>query len=184
MKKYQIIYADPPWRYVEWHRQGGSRGLGRCYENMRLTDILNLPVYIVADIDCILFLWAICPLLPEAFEVIRRWKFYYRTVGFTWIKENKKSNNLFWGMGGWTRANPEVCLLSTKGNPQRISKSVHSVIYSKIRGHSQKPDETREKIIELCGDLPRIELFARQKTPGWDVWGDEVESDICLNTTS
>ena len=88
-------------------------------------------------------------------------------------------------MGGWTRSNAEVCLLGVKGNPKRLSKAVHQiieaqVIEAKIGEHSVKPPETREKIIELMGDIPRIELFAREKTEGWDVWGNEVECDISL----
>ena len=84
-------------------------------------------------------------------------------------------------MGRWTRANAELCLIATKGNPKRISASVHSVIETPIEGHSKKPDITRERIVQLVGDLPRIELFARQKTKGWDVWGNEVESDVVLD---
>ena len=93
---------------------------------------------------------------------------------FVWIKKNKKSDSLFWGMGRWARANAEICLIGTKGKPKRISAKVHSVIISRIREHSRKPDEIRERIVELCGDLSRIELFARQKVVGWDCWGNEV----------
>ena len=94
---------------------------------------------------------------------------------------NKKSDTPFVGMGYYTRANNEICLLATKGKPlKRVSKCVKQVVISKIREHSQKPDEVRERIVELFGDLPRVELFARQKTRGWDVWGNEVESDIVL----
>ena len=83
-------------------------------------------------------------------------------------------------MGRWTRANAEICLLATKGNPKRISASVHSVIDTPIEGHSKKPDVVRDKIIKLVGNLPRIELFARSKTDGWDVFGNEVEESIEL----
>ena len=77
-------------------------------------------------------------------------------------------------MGYWTRANTELCLIGTKGKPKRISMGVHQVVYERIREHSRKPDRVRDRIIELCGDLPRIELFARQKAEGWDSWGNEV----------
>ena len=90
------------------------------------------------------------------------------------IEENKKSDTLFWGMGRWTRANAELCLIATKGKPKRQSAKVHSVVISKIREHSRKPDEVRDKIVELCGNLPKIELFARQQVEGWDCWGNEV----------
>lgn len=118
--------------------------------------------------------------MEEAFKVIRAWGFEYKTVAFAWAKQNKKADSLFWGMGYWTRANVELCLLATKGHLKRVSSKVHQVIMSHIEEHSKKPAETRDRIVELMGDLPRIELFARQKTSGWDVWGNEVESDITL----
>ena len=114
------------------------------------------------------------PKLNECFDLISSWGFEYKTCAFTWIKTNKKSDSLFWGMGRWTRANPEVCLLAAKGTPKRLSASVHSVVMSPIREHSRKPDEVRDRIVELVGDLPRIELFARQRVDGWDAWGNEV----------
>ena len=114
------------------------------------------------------------PKLNECFELISNWGFTYKTVAFTWIKKNKKSNTYFWGMGGWTRANPELCLLATKGNPKRINAGVHSVVDAPIQEHSKKPDEVRDRIVKLMGDLPRIELFARDSVDGWDVWGDEI----------
>lgn len=98
----------------------------------------------------------------------------YKTVAFTWIKKNKKADSLFWGMGFWTRANAEIVLFGTKGHPKRISAGVHSVITEPVRAHSQKPDEVRERIVELLGDLPRIELFARERVDGWDAWGDQI----------
>jgi N6-adenosine-specific RNA methylase IME4 len=97
-----------------------------------------------------------------------------KTCAFSWIKKNKKSDSLFWGLGYWTRANNEICLLGTKGNPKRVSKSVHQVVMDKIREHSRKPDCVRKRITDLCGDLTRIELFARQEHHGWDCWGNEV----------
>ena len=134
-----------------------------------------LPVSKIAAEDSALFVWATFPQLPEALQLIRAWGFTYKTIAFTWIKQNKKSDSLFWGMGYYTRANAELCLLATRGKTlKRISKSVHSVVLSKIREHSKKPDEVRERIVALFGNIPRIELFARQQTPGWDCWGDEV----------
>jgi N6-adenosine-specific RNA methylase IME4 len=123
-------------------------------------------------------MWAIFPNLQEAFEVIKAWGFTYKTIAFVWIKKNKKADSLFWGLGHWTRANTEFCLLATKGNPRRASKSVHQVIMTPVEAHSKKPDEARDKIVRLMGDLPRIELFARQATPGWDVWGNEIQNTI------
>ena len=144
---------------------------------MDIEEISEIPINKIASDDCILFMWVTMPKINESFEIIKRWGFEYKTCGFTWIKKNKKSDSLFWGMGRWTRANAELCLIATKGKPKRISAKVHSVIISRIREHSRKPDEAREKIVELCGDLPRIELFARQSTPGWDCWGLEAPDD-------
>jgi site-specific DNA-methyltransferase (adenine-specific) len=118
--------------------------------------------------------------LPEAFEVISAWGFKYKSIAFQWVKLNKKNGKPFYGLGRWTRGNTEPCLLATRGKPKRISSSVFQLIQTPIEGHSRKPQEARDKIIQLMDDLPRIELFARQKTEGWDVWGDEVESDIEL----
>ncbi len=141
---------------------------------MAFNDICNLNVNDITDIHCVLFMWVTDPFLEKSLEVIKAWNFKYKTVAFTWVKQNKKSHTYFKGLGYWTRANPEMCLLATKGNPKRISKSVDQLIISKIQEHSKKPYDVRNRIVELCGDLPRIELFARQKTPGWDVWGNEV----------
>ena len=147
---------------------------------MSKEDIQALPIKDLAEDDCMLFLWATYPCLLEALELIPAWGFTYKTVAFTWVKRNKISPSWFWGLGMWTRANAEICILATKGNPKRISKGIHSIIDTPIEEHSKKPDEVRNRIVQLCGDLPRIELFARQKKDGWDAWGLEVESDINL----
>ena len=170
-KKYNIIYADPAWKY--W-MGGNKRSAIQHYNCMSIDDIYNLPINTISDNDCILFIWVIDPMLPEAMEVIKRWGFKYKTVAFTWVKKKKKSDGYFTGLGYWTRANPEMCLLATKGKPKRLSKSVRQLIISKLQEHSKKPDDIRNRIVELCGDLPRIELFARQRTEGWDCWGNEV----------
>jgi len=173
-KKYNIIYADPAWSFKTYSNKGMSKSAEKYYSCMNIEDIKNLPVKDIASDNCILFMWITYPLLEKGFEVIKSWGFTYKTCGFCWVKKNKKSDSLFWGLGYWTRANQEICLLATKGKPKRFSKSVHQVVYEPIREHSRKPDCVRDRIVELCGDLPRIELFARQKTNGWDVWGNEV----------
>lgn len=174
-KKYNIIYADPPWNFKTYSEKGKQKKSAEChYRCMNIDNIYDLPINQIAADNCILFLWVTFPLLKEGLETIEKWGFTYKTIGFNWIKQNKKSDSLFWGLGYWTRANSEICLLATKGKPKRISKSVHSVIISKIREHSRKPDEVRNKIVELCGDMPKIELFARQTCEGWDCWGNEV----------
>ena len=173
-KKYNIIYADPPWTFTTRSDKGKDRSPENHYNCMTLKDICNLPVNDIAKKDCVLFMWVVDPLLHKAFEVIKAWNFEYKTVAFTWAKTNKKSLGFFTGLGYWTRGNPEMCLLATKGRPKRLSKSVAQLVVDQRREHSRKPDRIRNDIVNLCGDLPRIELFARQKTKGWDVWGNEV----------
>ena len=173
-KKYKIIYADPAWYFKTYSNKGNKRSAIQHYNCMSIDDIYNLPINSICNNDCILFLWVIDPMLPEAIKVIKSWGFKYKTVAFTWVKENKKSNGYFTGMGYWTRANPEQCLLATKGNPKRISKAVKQLVIDVRREHSRKPDCIRDRIVELVGDLPRIELFARQKVQGWDSWGNEI----------
>ncbi len=180
MKKYSIIYADPPWQYKTYSKKGQGRSAEKHYPTMTLDEICLLPVEQLADSDCVLFMWTTVPFLRDCFSVLDAWGFTYKTVAFVWVKQNRKTDGLFWGMGHWTRVNAEFCILATKGHPKRISASVHQVIVSHIEEHSKKPDETRERILSLVGDLPRIELFARQKTDGWDTWGNEVNNDIQL----
>lgn len=174
--KYSIIYADPPWSYKVWSEAtGNGRSAKSHYQTMSKGDIQNLPIGNICQDNCVLFLWVTAPCLEEGIELIEKWGFNYKTIAFTWVKKNKKQDTYFWGMGYYTRANTELCLLATRGKPlKRISRAVHQVIDSKVREHSRKPDETRDKIVQLFGDLPRIELFARQKIDGWDCWGNEV----------
>ena len=182
MKKYNIIYADPPWEYKVYSDKGKGRSADKHYPTMPLKEICALPVGELAEKDCVLLMWTTIPLLlRDCFSVIESWGFTYKTVAFVWIKQNRKSDGLFWGMGHWTRANAEFCLLATKGHPKRVSAAVHQVIVSRVEEHSKKPEEARKRIVALLGDLPRIELFARQKTDGWDAWGNEVECDISID---
>lgn len=177
MEPYQIIYADPPWRYDQKGLQGAAE---KHYSTMSLEDICKLPVGSISAKDSILFLWATFPQLPAALRVISAWGFKYKTLAFLWLKKNRKADSWFFGLGFWTRGNAEVCLLATRGHPKRQSSKIHQFIISPIEAHSKKPDIVRDKIVELAGDVPRIELFARQTTPGWDVWGNEVTSSITL----
>ena len=133
---------------------------------MSLEDIKALPVQKLAAKDCALFLWVTFPCLQESFEVLRAWGFSYKTVAFVWVKRNRVSDSLFWGMGYLTRANAELCILATKGHPRRADSGIHQVILSHIEEHSKKPDEARDRIVRLMGDVPRIELFARQSPEG------------------
>jgi len=168
-KKYKIIYADPPWKYFT----SGNKNQSQHYKPMEMDEIKNLPINKLADDNCILFLWVTFPILREAFEVLDSWGFSYSTCGFTWVKKTKTGKRWFFGLGQWTRSNAELCLIATKGKPVRQSASVSQIIDTPIEAHSKKPDIVRDKIVELVGDLPRIELFARTKPKGWDVWGNE-----------
>lgn len=173
--KYAVIYADPPWKYVAG---GKRRNVEKHYHTMQPEDIYSLPVQDIAKDDCFLFLWSTFPNLDVAMETIRRWGFHYKTVAFVWVKRNRNSSSWFWGMGNYTRANAEICLLGTKGKPQRVSASVHSIIDAPIGKHSEKPPEVRDRINQLVGmEANKIELFARRIVPGWDAWGDEVDCD-------
>lgn len=182
MNKYQIIYADPPWRYND-KRNTHTRFCGGAmahYPVMDYREIANLPVKDLADEPCVLFLWATFPCLREALYVMDSWGFEYKTIGFNWVKTNRVNGKPFFGIGYYTKSNAELCLLGVRGRPKIVSNSVSSIHISPRREHSQKPDEIRDKIVQLLGDLPRIELFAREKVEGWDCWGNEVESTINL----
>jgi len=172
MKKYNIIYADPPWRFKVWCRDTGlGRSADAHYRTMTLDEIKAYPV--AAANDCALFLWATRPMICEALEVMDAWGFEYKTEAFTWVKTTKTGKWHF-GMGYWTRANTEPVLLGVRGNIHRVARNVPQLLVAPVREHSRKPDEIRERIVRLMGDLPRIELFARERHEGWDAEGDEL----------
>ena len=171
--KYQILYIDPPWSYKD-KALAGNRGACCKYPVLSIEDIKNLPIKDIADDNSVLFLWVTMPKLNEVFDVIKSWGFEYKTCAFTWVKRNKIASSWFMGMGSWTRANSELCLLATRGKPKRVSGGVSAIIDTPIEGHSKKPNIVRNKIIELCGDLPRIEIFARQKIDGWNCVGNDI----------
>lgn len=153
---------------------------------MNLTDIKNMPVMDIAADDCVLLMWCTNNGIPQALEVISSWGFEFKTVAFTWVKRNKRTwTSWFWGMGYWTRQNSELCLLATRGKPKRVSKGVHSIIESPVEAHSKKPEIVRDKIIELMGDIPSVELFARPnfdmtKFPNWEFLGNEISGNDIL----
>lgn len=177
MKNYQIIYADPPWRYQD---KGCNGNAEKHYGTMAIEDIKALPIPSIAAGDCVLLLWATWPLLPEALEVISAWGFKYKSVGFVWVKKNKSDCGHFFGLGRWTRGNTEVCLLATRGKPTREGNAVSQLCFEPVTRHSEKPTEIRHRIVELLGDVPRVELFARTTGEGWDSWGNEVQSTVEL----
>jgi len=173
-KKYQIIYADPPWQFKNYNDDTASNWVGNHYQTQTTEDICKLNIQSITNDNCVLLIWGTWPRLPDCLEVIKRWGFIYKTVGFTWFKTNK-NESFFIGMGYWSRSNSEYCLLATKGHPKRIDAGVSQVISFPRMRHSEKPPIVRDKIVELLGGLPRIELFARQRIEGWDAWGDELQ---------
>ena len=170
--KYQVIYADPPWSYND-KMTGHKAGAASHYETQSLDWIKSLPVKDLAAKDCVLFMWAVSPLLPEAFEVINAWGFKYKTVAFCWSKTTKTGKWIS-NLGRCTMGNVELCLLATTGRPQRVVNNVKQLVIAERTIHSRKPDEVRKRIVELMGDLPRIELFSREQLENWTVWGNEV----------
>lgn len=182
MKKYNIIYADPPWSY-----KGGRGDATKHYPTMSQNQIKSLPVGSIADDNCALFLWATWPQLKVAMEVIEEWGFEYKTNAFLWVKINKSGwagpaivpgKSDFMGMGYYTRGNSEFCLLAMKGHLYPVNRGIRQTVFANRRAHSQKPRCVRNKIVDLFGDIPRIELFARETIGGWDSWGNEVEGEI------
>lgn len=174
--RFEVLYLDPPWSYKVYSKKGEGRSAENHYRTMSAEDIYSLDLDGIADKDCVLFLWVTFPCLLEGLEAIRRWGFVYKTLGFCWVKRCKKqTHKLFWGLGFWTRANPELCLIATKGRPKRVSKAVHCIVDTPVEQHSKKPDEVRRRIEQLMGDVPRAELFARQQYDGWVCLGNEID---------
>ena len=175
-KKYSIVYADPPWSYND-KALAGNRGAICKYPVMEFGKLASLQVGRISERDSVLFMWATMPKLQEALWLIEKWGFTYKTNAFTWVKKYPSGGN-FLGMGRWTRANAELCLLGTRGKLNRVNAGVISIVETPIGKHSEKPNEVRKRIVDLCGDLPRIELFARQQFEGWDVWGNEADGPL------
>jgi N6-adenosine-specific RNA methylase IME4 len=165
--------ADPPWHFAVRSPKGEGRSASQHYSTMSLSEIEALPVASWAAPDCALFLWAIDPMLPHAMRVMDSWGFTFKTVGFNWAKTNA-DGTYFCGMGYWTRANAEICLLGTRGSPKRKAKNVRRLIVAPRREHSRKPDEATDGIVRLVPG-PYLEMFARQRRPGWDSWGMETD---------
>jgi N6-adenosine-specific RNA methylase IME4 len=171
--KFDIVLADPPWDFETWSDKGRDRSPD--YPLMDLADIMMLPVKDITSDNSVLFLWCTNPFMPLVEAVMDRWGFKYSTKAFCWVKKNKVANTPFMGLGYWTRANPEDCWLGTKGSPKRRSKGVKQLVISRLGEHSSKPVVVKHRIVELMGDLPRIELFARDVTPGWHAIGYDVD---------
>ena len=175
-KKYSVIYCDAPWSFKVYSVKGKKRSAERHYPTQTLDAIKRVPVKKLAADDCVLMLWAVLPQIPEALQVIRAWGFEYKTTAFTWVK-TVKSGGLHWGLGYWTRANCEICMLATKGSPKRLSKDVHQVVMEAVDRHSKKPYEVRRRIEKLVAG-PYLELYGRRPFEGWTVWGNQIVKSI------
>ena len=189
-RKYDIIYADPPWEYKVWSEKTAGRTASRHYTTRSLGYLACMDIASLCNPDCALLMWATFPCLQEAILLGKAWGFTYKTVAFVWIKQNRQNHELFVGMGYYTRANAEIVLLFTRGKPlKRIRKDVKQVLISPKGKHSQKPPEIRNRIVSLFGDRPRLELFARSRDgffpdteyEGWDVFGNEANHSIPVN---
>lgn len=172
MKKYQIIYADPPWRYN--FSPSNKSKIEQYYETMSEEDIANLTISQIADKNCVLYLWATSPKLLEALKVMKSWGFEYKTCAI-WDKDSI-------GMGYWFLGQHELLLIGTKGKiaPPKAKFRVSSIYTEKKKGHGIKPDYFRQLIMRSFPDLNKVELFARQEVDGWDCIGNEIDGkDIC-----
>lgn len=179
-RRYGVICADPPWNFKNFSERGTGRNAVAHYECMDFEKLVALQPAQWAAKDCALFLWATDPLLPKALELIDAWGFTYKTVGFYWAKTNKRANldalsasDFFTGLGYWSRANVEQCLLATRGSPPRLAKDVRRLVIAPRREHSRKPDEVYARIERLARG-PYLEMFSRGSRKGWDAWGDQA----------
>jgi N6-adenosine-specific RNA methylase IME4 len=183
MKKYSIIYADPPWSFNNKNTGGSMKsGASAHYNTMSIDQIKKLDIPSISADDCILFMWWVGSQPSEAIDLVKAWGFKIKTKnGFTWVKLTKKGKRFF-GMGFYTRQGTENCLIAIKGKPKVIKHNVRNLVVAKAREHSRKPDCVRGRIKRLMGDLPRIELFARSKAEGWDAFGNEIEDSIYIQS--
>lgn len=171
--------ADPPWRFEVWSGKGKARSAENHYDTMTMREIARMPVDELAAPDCALFLWACWPSITDALRIIDAWGFTYKTCAFSWMKADPMrlfadDKTPFAGMGYWTRANTEPCLLAVRGKPQRLNADVRQGIIAPRREHSRKPDEIHGRIERLIGG-PYLELFAREAREGWTIWGNQTD---------
>ena len=178
-KKYNIIYCDPPWHMNAGavpHNNGVHTGIEDQYSTMRQDELMRLNIKALAAGKCVLFMWTICSHLPDAIQLMKTWGFEYKTVGFVWVKETR-AGSLLSGLGYYTRIGSEFCLIGTRfkgNNLERINKGVPQLVFAPRTKHSEKPAIVRQRIVELYGDLPRIELFSRHVVAGWDRHGSDI----------
>ena len=185
MKKYNIIYADPAWKFGNSVYQDNgrkSRELNKQYDTMTINEIKELPLENISDYDCALFMWVTDFHLPFAFELFEKWGFKYRTIAFVWKKITKNGKTCA-NLGAWTMKNTEICLLATKGKmfDKRKSKNVFQLIEAERTKHSKKPIETINRIEKIFEFENKLEMFSRKKLQCWDAWGNEVENSIDIS---
>lgn len=182
-KKYSIIYADPPWSFGTRKLNAGKMGkeVEDHYPVMSDEDILSLPIKSISAEDSVIFMWVVYSKLPLALKVMERWGFKYSTVGFEWLKRTSTGKPVCFMGPNVCGGAIELCLMGRRGCLPRINKNIRRLIDSPRSRHSEKPSETRNRIVDLFGDLPRVELFAREKKEGWDSWGNELPNDVELN---
>ncbi len=183
---YEVLYADCPWKYRDKKVRGGAE---HHYPTMSLAELCLLPVKDLAAENSVLFTWATWPTLLDAYAVMKAWGFEYYNCGFLWAKMNKVATDTpFFGQGRMTRGNTEPCLLGKRGKPKRLDNAVEQLmldeglILTPIGEHSEKPAEARNRILRLMGDVSAVELFARAPSPGWDVFGNQVDSTVTLES--
>ena len=183
-KKYKIIYADPPWNYGSKSAVNNSTGsdhkpLSEHYNTMSLDQLKSLPISEMTDKDAACFMWVTDSHLDEAIEIFKAWGFKYKTVAFNWIKTTNKGNYCK-NVAPWTMKSSEICLFGTKGAMAKYKQvnNIEALVFAERTKHSKKPEEVRKRIELLFGDIPRLEMFARQASEGWDVFGNEAPNSI------
>jgi N6-adenosine-specific RNA methylase IME4 len=167
-----LIMADPPWTFSAWSEKGEGKNPTQHYECQSLEWVKALPIDALAAENCLLWLWATSPMLPQAIEVMTAWGFTYKTMGF-WSKRTK-NGKLGFGTGYLLRCAGEPFILATRGKVSPGARNVRSVIDAQIGRHSEKPAAAFDAAARLVPDKPRIEVFSRKTRPGWYSWGNEV----------
>lgn len=190
--KYNIIYADPCWWFPPRNNPNSKFGGGvtNKYPVMKLDEIKQLDIPSICEDNCAMFMWVTTSStsdsnLADKLQLFEHWGFRLVGEAFNWVKTNPKSGTPFFGPGYYTKSGSEKCYLGIKGKMKPVSNYVSSTIIAPREAHSKKPDIIRDKIVELFGDLPRVELFARQTASGWSSLGNEIDGqdlrDILTN---
>jgi site-specific DNA-methyltransferase (adenine-specific) len=190
IKKYNVLYVDPPWDFS--NRFKGKKkiedgktiqhSITEKYPTMNIKELKELREFIdkITTKNSVLFMWTTDAHLKSALEVMEAWGYTYKTIGFIWNKKEKSGKQVCY-MGMWTMKGSEICLLGTKGNPHKLLKSrkVRQLVEAERGRHSEKPQEVRDRIVEMFGDKAKyLEIFAREKVAPFDVWGNEVNNDV------